>query len=122
MLLQAKPTSGQRVTAEDMETAKVIVDRRVNGLGVTEPLVQLQGENRIIVELPGVDNPDQAVQTLKNTGQLEFVEIGSSTDPTFANVQQLLCGHQQQQSHADQGRTRQDREASRTRTMSSRRL
>ena len=88
VLLQAKPTSGQRVTTEDMEAAKVIVDRRVNGLGVTEPLVQLQGENRIIVELPGVDNPDQAVQTLKNTGQLEFVEIGSSTDPTFANVQQ----------------------------------
>ena len=88
VLLQAKPTSGQRVTTEDMEAAKAIVDRRVNGLGVTEPLVQLQGENRIIVELPGVDNPDQAVQTLKNTGQLEFVEIGSSTDPTFANVQQ----------------------------------
>jgi preprotein translocase subunit SecD len=85
VLLQAKPTSGQRVTTEDMEAAKVIVDRRVNGLGVTEPLVQLQGENRIIVELPGVDNPDQAVQTLKNTGQLEFVEIGSSTDSTFAN-------------------------------------
>ena len=51
----------------------------MNGLGVTEPLVQLQGENRIIVELPGIDNPDQAVQTLKSTGQLEFVEIGSST-------------------------------------------
>jgi protein-export membrane protein SecD len=88
VLLQAKPTTGQRVTSEDMQAAKAIVDRRVNGLGVTEPLVQLQGENRIIVELPGVDNPDQAVQTLKNTGQLEFVEIGSSTDSTFANIQQ----------------------------------
>ena len=88
VLLQAKPTTGQSVTQADMDAAKVIVDRRVNGLGVTEPLVQIQGENRIIVELPGVDNPDQAVQTLKNTGQLEFVEIGSSTDSTFANIQQ----------------------------------
>jgi len=88
VLLQARPTTGQRVTSEDMQAAKAIVDRRVNGLGVTEPLVQLQGENRIIVELPGVDNPDQAVQTLKNTGQLEFVEIGSSTNSPFANIQQ----------------------------------
>jgi protein-export membrane protein SecD len=88
VLLQAKPTAGQRVTAEDMEAAKAIVDRRVNGLGVTEPLVQLQGENRIIVELPGVDNPDQAVQTLRNTGQLEFVEIGPSVNSPFANIEQ----------------------------------
>jgi preprotein translocase subunit SecD len=88
VLLQAKPTTGQSVTQADMDAAKAIVDRRVNGLGVTEPLVQLQGENRIIVELPGVDNPEQAVQTLKNTGQLEFVEIGSSTNSPFPNIQQ----------------------------------
>ncbi len=75
VLLEAKPAAGQSVTAEDLQAAKVIVERRVNGLGVTEPLVQLQGESRIIVELPGIDNPEQAVQTLRSTGQLEFVEI-----------------------------------------------
>lgn len=88
VLLQAKPTNDVAVTAEDMQAAKTIVERRVNGLGVTEPLVQIQGENRIIVELPGIDNPDQAVQTLKNTGQLEFVEIGSSTSPQYPLVTQ----------------------------------
>ena len=109
VLLQAKPTAGQSVTTADMEAAKVIVDRRVNGLGVTEPLVQIQGENRIIVELPGVDNPDQAVQTLKNTGQLEFVEIGSSTDSTFANIQQGSYVRTSNNDRTpDQGRTRQD--------------
>ncbi len=76
VLLEARPTTGQTITAQDMQAAKVIVERRVNGLGVSEPLVQLQGENRIIVELPGINNPDQAVQTLKSTGQLEFVEMG----------------------------------------------
>ncbi len=86
VLLQAKPVNGVAVTSEDMQAAKTIVERRVNGLGVTEPLVQLQGENRIIVELPGIDKPDQAVQTLRNTGQLEFVEIGSSTAPTYPNI------------------------------------
>jgi protein-export membrane protein SecD len=78
VLLETRPAEGQVVTAADMQTAKTIVERRVNGLGVTEPLVQLQGENRIIVELPGISNPDQAVQTLKSTGQLEFVEMGPS--------------------------------------------
>jgi protein-export membrane protein SecD len=75
VLLEAKPAAGQTVAAEDMQAAKAIVERRVNGLGVTEPLVQLQGENRIIVELPGINNPEQAVQTLRSTGQLEFIEI-----------------------------------------------
>ena len=86
LLLQAMPAGGQAVTADDMNTAKAIVERRVNGLGVTEPLVQLQGSNRIIVELPGIDNGDQAVQTLKSTGQLEFVEIGPSTNSPFPNI------------------------------------
>ena len=80
ILLQAAPAAGQSVTPDDMQAAKTIVERRVNGLGVTEPLVQLQGSNRIIVELPGINNPDAAVQTLKSTGQLEFVEIGAA-DP-----------------------------------------
>jgi protein-export membrane protein SecD len=87
ILLQAQPVGDQKITPTDMNTAKAIVERRVNGLGVTEPLVQLQGANRIIVELPGIDNGDQAVQTLKSTGQLEFVEIGSSTNSAFPKIQ-----------------------------------
>jgi protein-export membrane protein SecD len=87
-LLQAAPAPGQQVTSADMDTAKVIVDRRVNALGVTEPVVQVVGQDRILVELPGISNPDQAVQTLRNTGQLEFVEIGSSTNPQYPNVTQ----------------------------------
>ena len=88
ILLEAKPAPGQKITAADLGAAKVIVDRRVNALGVTEPLVQLQGENRIIVELPGINNHDQAVQTLRSTGQLEFVEIGSFSNPKYPDVTQ----------------------------------
>ncbi len=84
ILLQAAPAAGQTVTADDMAAAKAIVERRVNGLGVTEPTIQSQGNNRIIVELPGISNPDAAVQTLKSTGQLEFVEIGPA-DPKIAD-------------------------------------
>src|SRR5215207_1160702 len=73
VLLEADVPAGTELTAEQMEVAKQIVDNRVNGLGLTEPLVQRQGNNRIVVELPAVTDPQQAVDTLKETGLLEFV-------------------------------------------------
>jgi len=88
VLLQAEPSPGQALTEQDMKAAIAIVERRVNALGVTEPVVQQVGENRVMVQLPGIDNPQQAIDTLQSTGQLEFVEIGSSTSPEFPNVTQ----------------------------------
>ncbi len=64
-----------------MEAARIIVDNRVNGLGVTEPLVQLQGSNRMIVELPGVSDPELAIRTIRETGLLEFVDAGNAAIP-----------------------------------------
>src|SRR6185369_12964114 len=61
------------VTSDLMQTAEQVIDRRVNGLGLSETLVQLSGNDRIIVELPGVTNPEQVSETLRGTGKLEFV-------------------------------------------------
>jgi preprotein translocase subunit SecD len=77
VLLQADVPAGTTVDATAMTVAKAIVENRVNGLGVTEPLVQQQGADRIVVELPGVTDPQQAIDTLKQTGLLEFVDIGT---------------------------------------------
>ncbi|MDQ3249030.1 MAG: protein translocase subunit SecD [Chloroflexota bacterium] len=74
VLLEADLPEGQAVPEGAIDAAKTIVENRVNGLGVAEAVVQAQGDNRIIVELPGVSNPDQAVETLRSTGQLEFVD------------------------------------------------
>jgi preprotein translocase subunit SecD len=78
VLMQADVPADQEANFDSrtMEAARVVVENRVNGLGVTEPLVQIQGERRIIVELPGIENPDQAIATLRETGLLEFVEGG----------------------------------------------
>lgn len=76
VLLEADLAEGQTLDEGAMTAAKTIVESRVNGLGVSEAVVQAQGANRLIVELPGVDNPDQAVETLRSTGQLEFVDPG----------------------------------------------
>jgi len=74
VLLQTKLPEGQAIPDGAINAAKAIVESRVNGLGVSEAVVQVQGANRLIVELPGVNNPDQAVETLRSTGQLEFID------------------------------------------------
>ncbi len=76
VLLAADVPAGQELDANSMETARRIVENRVNSLGLTEPIVQAQGERRIIVELPGIENPEQAVETIKGTALLEFIDVG----------------------------------------------
>jgi protein-export membrane protein SecD len=79
VLLEAALPPGQTLTPGVMNTARSIVENRVNGLGVSEAVVQLQGEDRIITELPGVRDPDQAIRTIQSTGQLEFVDPQGAT-------------------------------------------
>lgn len=79
VLLESDLAEGVTLPDGAMNTAKTIVENRVNGLGVAEAVVQNQGDTRIIVELPGVRNPDQAVETLRSTGQLEFVDPAGTT-------------------------------------------
>lgn len=81
VLMEADLPEGQTAESSSMETARQIVEQRVNGLGVTEPLVQLQGTDRIVVELPGIKDPQQAIETVKQTGLLEFVIIPAGELP-----------------------------------------
>ncbi len=89
VLLQAVPTEtdaeseadAQALLGASMETARNIIERRVNGLGVTEALVQTQGNDRIVVEMPGIDDPELAISTIKETGLLEFIDTGGTSLP-----------------------------------------
>lgn len=86
-LLEADLPADTAIDAEAMQTARTIVENRVNGLGVTEAVVQLAGDRRIVVELPGETDPERALATLKQTGLLEFVDMSSlSPDQAFALV------------------------------------
>jgi protein-export membrane protein SecD len=73
-------------------TIRDIIERRVNNTGVAEPLVQTQGFDRIVVELPGVSNADDIRELIGTTGRLDFVPIpagaqvpgqGSKIDPSY---------------------------------------
>jgi preprotein translocase subunit SecD len=74
-----------------MQTARDVVERRVNGLGVNEAVVQLAGDRRILVELPGVEDPEEAIATIKETALLEFVDFSSlSTQQAIELVGQSI--------------------------------
>lgn len=65
-------------TAADLQQTANNVSRRIDALGLTEPTIEvLQGSGRILVELPGVTNPEQAIETIQQTALLEFVDFAN---------------------------------------------
>ena len=56
-----------------MDQTQSVIDRRVNEMGLSEPVITIEGDNRIRVELPGADDPEQAIETIGRTAQLQFV-------------------------------------------------
>lgn len=70
--------SDYAVTANDLNTARDILEQRSNALGVSEVQMQTAGQRRIVAEFPGISNPDEVIASLQQTGLLEFVDMGSS--------------------------------------------
>lgn len=78
VLLEADVPANQAVSTQSLEDAKKILENRSNGLGVSEVVFQLAGDRRIVGEFPGLTNTEDVVNTLKGTGQLEFVDVGTT--------------------------------------------
>lgn len=74
LVLQAEPDkNGAPITNGDMDKAKAIIAKRVNDLGVSEPIVQTDyDKKRMVIDLAGVTDPDKAVDILKTTAKLTF--------------------------------------------------
>ncbi|MEM6447767.1 MAG: protein translocase subunit SecD [Cyanobacteria bacterium J06642_2] len=71
--LQAKSTNEvPRITTEVLQGLEVVIQQRIDGLGVAEALIQRSGEERLFVQLPGVDDPERAIEILGDTAQLDF--------------------------------------------------
>ena len=77
VLLEADVDEHTVVTADQLDIARQILENRSNGLGVSEVVFQVAGENRIVAEFPGMTNTDEVLDTLKETGMLEFVDTGT---------------------------------------------
>lgn len=77
-----KSTALKDLQRDIVDQAKEAIDRRVNALGVTEPVIVPAGEDRIVIQLPGVDDPARVKDIIKTTAQLQFRIVEGGTAPT----------------------------------------
>ncbi|HEX9990740.1 MAG TPA: protein translocase subunit SecD [Chloroflexia bacterium] len=79
LVLQAEPRGDQTsIAADQLEAARAIIEGRANGTGAAEPVVQTAGGNRILVELPGIENIEDATNIIKETAFLEYISSGDT--------------------------------------------
>ncbi|MFM8594111.1 MAG: protein translocase subunit SecD, partial [Chloroflexota bacterium] len=90
VVLEAQPLAGKTLDNDTLEGTKSTLERRVNGLGVSEPLVQVRGDKQIIVELPGVSDPQEAVKVLQQTALLEIIDPQGQYLPPGTKVNTTL--------------------------------
>ncbi len=98
IVLEAVDTPDAKVDDDALNRVVKIIDKRVNELGLTEPIVQREGARRIIVELPGIKDPEKAIDMLGKTALLEFI------DPTG---QVVMTGKDLKDSQAQMGQGNQ---------------
>jgi len=81
-----------KVTRDELEAVKSVIDKRVNNLGVSESNLQTLGGDQLILELPGEQNPLVASRVLGKTALLEFrtQKEGTSSDLKILQLQRLI--------------------------------
>ena len=83
LVYEARPGEEATVTDDQMEGAIRIIRRRVDAFGVSEPVVQRVGDDRIMVQIPGIRDVERAKNLIGATAQLEFREQDRKEDGTF---------------------------------------
>ncbi len=83
--LEGYQTDGSQVSREEMEQAVGVIRQRVDSLGVTEPEIQIQGQDQVAVNIPGITDSERAVDVIGRTAQLGFYEVlASEENPSVA--------------------------------------
>ena len=72
IVLEARDAPGRKADSDTLNRTLEVLRRRVDQLGVAEPSLQRSGDRRIIVELPGVADPEEAVAVIGKTAELTF--------------------------------------------------
>lgn len=72
IVLEAQATPEQELNDDTLARTVEVLRRRVDQLGVAEPSLQRSGDERVIIELPGVADPDEALEVIGRTAQLTF--------------------------------------------------
>jgi preprotein translocase subunit SecD len=101
--IQVKPTEEIKdISENDLEAVRKVIEERVNVLGVSEALVQTSGKDQILVQLPGVKDPEQATQVIGVTAQLDFRLQNAANEAVLDVRQKELAALTQQQADLEQ--------------------
>ena len=103
--LQAVPPANRPLQEADLDRSVEILRDRVDRLGVAEPEIRKQGDDQIVIDLPGIKNPDQVIGILGQTAQLELFDLqanlvrpsigaGQPFPIATPNLHDLLAGQQ----------------------------
>ncbi len=84
LVLEGQDTAETKATPDVVDAALSVIRNRIDQLGVVEPTLQRQGSRRIIVELPGIQDPQRAIDLIGKTALLEFIDTGSTSLPRGA--------------------------------------
>ena len=88
--LTMKPQAAKDLQRDTVDQAVEAIRRRVDALGVAEPNIVPEGEDRINIQLPGVDDPARVKDIIKTTAQLQFRLVEGNTAPTAQGVYDAL--------------------------------
>ena len=83
LVYEVRPGEGETVTDSQIEGVIRIIRTRVNAFGVSEPIVQRVGDDRIMVQIPGIQDVERAKELIGRTAQLDFREQRREEDGTF---------------------------------------
>jgi len=99
VVLEAVDTPEAKVDEDAVQRVVKIIEKRVNEIGLTEPIIQRQGQRRIIVELPGIKEPEKAIEMLGKTALLEFQDESGTTVMTGKDLKDAKAEIDQKKSN-----------------------
>lgn len=105
VVLEAVDTEEAKATPDAVQRSIGMLEERINQFGVTEPVIQQQGTNRIVVEIAGVDDPDAVVRDLIRPAYLEFRTEDGATVLTGADLSDAKEQYNQQTGQPEVGLT-----------------
>ncbi len=110
--LQAVPPPNRDLTKDDLDRSVDIMRNRVDKLGVTEPEIRTQGSDQIVIQLPGVKDPEAAAEIIGTTAQLELFDLETSLVGPSTSIRGIAVEHAslydllaQVQSQVDNGKS-----------------
>ena len=92
IVLQAKDTPEAPVEKDSIDRLLAVLRNRVDQYGVAEPIIQKSGQDRIIIDLPGIQDPNAALELIGKTAQLDFREVLDVSAPPLTRSEERRVG------------------------------